>query len=277
MKKFNRILLILILGYSCFSAAIFIKYLHPEKGQWDLVWKDDFNSPVLDQTKWMAVDRGGGYRGFSGYQEEISIITPENVIVKKGCLKIFSLKKDWIGPDIIHPGHTVAGQFTSGQVVTKYSYTWGRFEIRAELPVGRGLFSYASLYPVDGQSSQILIMGMLGYDPYTIYMSNYWRTDQLYCNVEETVSGRSYGPDYSTGFHTFAVEWEPQIIRWYIDDVQIDQAKRNIPDLPLLLSLGTTIGEVTAGNSYNKLKPRGGFNSWPQYFTVDWVRVYRRR
>lgn len=277
MKYLNRILLILVLVYSCFSAIIFIRFLpeylffHPIKNKWTLVWEDKFNNPTLDETQWMVINRGGGYVGYGSYQSEISAISHENATVKKSCLILAIKEREWIGEDIFHPGQTVAGHYTSGQIVTKHAYAWGRYEIRAKLPDGQGS-AYASLEPFDGDSSQkIIIMGISGNDPHNIYMSNHWGLNQQFPHLKEDISSRSYGLDYSAGFHTYAIEIEPGKIRWYIDNVKKYQTKRNIPNIPLFLNLGT----VGSGLKAPKLNERN--TSLPQYFVVDWVRVYRRK
>ncbi|HEX3047651.1 MAG TPA: glycoside hydrolase family 16 protein [Bacillota bacterium] len=274
MKIFNRILLIFALGYGCLSLIILMNILpqnqfYPFKHQWTLVWKDDFDGMRLNQAKWGAVDRGGGYNDYSSYQRESPAISRKNVTVKDGYLILTSKREDWIGEDIFHPGQTIAGQYTSSLVETNYNYPFGRFEIRAKLPAGPGLLPYASLYPDDEDPSQgILIVGMLGADPHTLYVNNSWGTAQLPFSLQEDTGSRIYAPDYSAGFHVFAVEWEPRSIRWYVDGVKIDQTNRSIPGIPLSLKLGTSIDGATA--NYSKNAP-------PKAFMVDWVRVYRRK
>ncbi|HEX3046273.1 MAG TPA: glycoside hydrolase family 16 protein, partial [Bacillota bacterium] len=167
--------------------------------------------------------------------------------------------------------------YTSGQVTTgdKGAWTYGRFEIRAKLPLGERSISYANLYSVDGKAFQeISILKMLGNNPYTIYVANRWGVDQPRHYLEEDASSRGYCTlDYSADFHIFAVEWAPGTIRWYIDDVEIYRTKRNVPDVPLSLSLETAVNYPIDNNS----KISGRTISEPQYFTVDWFRVYRRK
>lgn len=117
MKIFNRILLTLVLGFACFGVIILIQILptnlfYPLKNQWALVWIDDFNGPRLNPAKWVAIDRGGASNGYSGYQES-QAITRKNATIKNGYLILMSKREDWIGEDIIHPGQTIAGQYTS--------------------------------------------------------------------------------------------------------------------------------------------------------------------
>lgn len=272
MKYFNRILLILVFSYSCFGTIILNQILHdyplsyPAGGKWTLVWDDDFNGQALDQTKWLAVDCS---RNYSSYRRETQAVSDKSASVKSGCLILASKREQWKKSD----NHYDLTHYTSGQAVTdnKYAWTYGRFEIRAKLPVGQGLLSYVSLRPVDGKLSQeILTTMMSGHDSYTIFMNNHWGTDQLRHYLEEDISGRS-NLDFSASFHTFVIEWEPMIIRWYVDDIKMYQTDRNVPEIPLSLALGTTV------NPFDDAKFDGGPIALTPSYIINWVRVYQRR
>jgi Beta-glucanase/Beta-glucan synthetase len=277
MQKFNRILLILVLGYSCLGLIIFVSILHdyslfyPVKGQWKLVWEDDFNGPILDQSKWEAQNKS------TGLLNELQACTNENVTIKNSCLVIASKKEDWTGPDILNPKLAVTRHYTSGQVVTleKNIWTYGRFEIRAKLPAGQGILPYVLLYPTDSNwPPEVVIMSMVGSQPYAAFFVNFWGTDARHQHSDS--SGLIWGrQDYSADFHTFTLEWDPGELRWYVDNVFKYRAHRHIPNKPLCLVLGTTVGGV-AGAPYDQ-KAGGRPSSFPQYFMIDRVRVYQRR
>jgi beta-glucanase (GH16 family) len=278
MKRFNLILLIIVLAYSCFSVRILINILHdysvfyPAKGNWKLVWEDDFQGQMLDYTKWIVLNKS------TGLDKELQACTDKNITVKNDCLIIASKKEEWIGPDATNPKLAVTRNYTSGQVATWETAVWtyGRFEIRAKLPSGQGLLPYALLYPNDNTwPPEIVILSMIGSQPYAAFFVNLWGADARHQRSDS--SGLIWGQDdYSADFHTFTLEWEPTELRWYIDNVLKYRLNRNIPDKPLCLVLGTTIGGIYAGNPYDK-KISGRPSSFPQYFIIDWVRVYQRR
>ncbi len=276
MKKFNCILLIIVLGYSCLGTILFFHIIHdhpiiyPVKGNWSLVWDDDFNALSLDRTKWIRSDRSCDY---GSYQKEIQKVNAENVLVKDGYLLLGTQSKVWMNPGNIY----TTTRYTSGQVSTvdKYAWTYGRIEIRAKLPVGEGLLSYASLRPTDGKISQeILMMMMSGRNSYTVFTDNNWGTNIFRQYLEEDQSTRSL-QDNSARFHIFAMEWEPQAIRWYVDNLRIYQTNRNVPDRPFSLALGTTAGNLFL--YYNTPQSDGILTPLPQYFIIDWVRLYQKR
>jgi beta-glucanase (GH16 family) len=274
MKKFNCILLLLILGYSCFGAIILSQILHdyprsyPANGNWTLVWDDEFDGATLDRAKWEEGVRSCDY---SDYRKEVQKISNKNVNVKDSCLVLTANSTSWRDSDNV----SYTTRFTSGQVASgdKCAWKYGRFEIRAKLPPGEGLLSYIDLYPVNNDfAREILTMMVREGDSSIIFMHDIYGTDRQCVYLEEVHSNRSI-PDSSAGFHTFAVEWETRSIRWYIDDVKIYQTRRNVPEVPLSLALGTTAGDL---HLYHAAKVSGNV-SLPQYCLVDWVRVYQRR
>lgn len=274
MKRFNCILLILVLGYSCFGVALFARIFHdrpliyPAKGKWTLVWDDDFNGPALDQTKWTT----GEGSDYSTYRRAVQTISRENITIQDGCLTLVNNYKSWRDNRM---NDTV--NLTSGQIATadRYAWTYGRFEIRAKLPPGEGIISYASLRPVDGTlSREILLMMMSGANWNTIFAHNNWGTKMIRHYIEEDQSVEGY-TNYLDGFHTFALEWEPGVIRWYVDNINIYQTNRNVPETPFSLTVGTTAGNLSL---YYHIPTSNRITAdFPQYFTVDWVRIYQRR
>jgi beta-glucanase (GH16 family) len=82
--------------------------------------------------------------------------------------------------------------------------------------------------------------------------------------------GESYvGPDFSRAFHVFAVEWEKDEIRWYVDGVMRFRVNKNIPGVPMRIILNTAVGGNWPG-------PPGKKTVFPQYHFIDYVRVFER-
>ncbi len=94
--------------------------------------------------------------------------------------------------------------------------------------------------------------------------------------------GGSFGDIYNFGgpvsgsYHTFAVEWEPDLIRWFVDGNLYHQATPGdiaglgewVFDKPFFLLLNLAIG----GNFGGAVDPA---NVYPQQYKVDYVRVYQ--
>jgi beta-glucanase (GH16 family) len=111
---------------------------------------------------------------------------------------------------------------------------------------------------------EIDIMELLGSDPTTYYMSQHWGAP-----TSPGLAAWQYtGPDFSAGFHTFAVEWQPGVIRWLLDGQVLVTSTYNVPDVPMYLILNTAVGGNWPGNPTDQ-------TVFPQYHDVDYVRVYR--
>jgi len=100
---------------------------------WQLVWSDEFDGDTLDGTKWSYQIGTGSQYGLEGWgNNELQYYRPENVTVANGMLTITSIKENYEGM-----------KYTSGRIRTfkKGGWTYGRFEFRAKMPEGRGLWA----------------------------------------------------------------------------------------------------------------------------------------
>jgi beta-glucanase (GH16 family) len=76
-------------------------------------------------------------------------------------------------------------------------------------------------------------------------------------------------PDFTADFHTFAVEWEPDAMRWYVDGIERHQVLRRMPDEPFYLILNLAVGGIFDGDV-------DASTPFPSEILVDWVRVYAK-
>ncbi len=246
------------------------------KSDWRLVWQDEFNGGRLDTTKWNILLRE------QSKHNELQYYLPDEVYVENGILRIRSRERAY-----------GSQKYTSGRLDTrgKFSPTYGRFEIRAKLPGGRGLWPAHWLYPQNRNwlmeyimqdavrkgnerlipeerpwYSEIDIMEFLGHERNVLYGTlHYYSFD----GKKQTSSGTWRGIDYSGDFHVYALEWEPDSIRWYIDGRQFHSSVAGIPHTPHYLILNTAVGGVWPGNPDST-------TVFPQYHDIDYVRVYQR-
>ena len=248
------------------------------KNPWKLVWQDEFNGTRLDTTKWNVLIRENSKHG------ELQYYVPDEVYVENGVLRIRSRIRKY-----------GSKEFTSGRLDTKGKFApiYGRFEIRAKLPLGKGLWPAHWLYPQDrdwlmekmmedavanGKErlipeerpwyTEIDIMEFLGHEPNILYGTNH------YCSFDGTrrsSSGTWRGTvDYTKDFHIYALEWEPDSIRWYIDGNLIYATTNGIPHKPHYLILNTAIGGSWPGNPDST-------TTFPQYHDIDYVRIFQKK
>jgi len=240
---------------------------------WKLVWSDEFDRDGLpDPARW-AYDVGGhgwGNRERQYYTES----RPENARVEDGRLIIEARREAWEGCD-----------YTSARLVTRgrAAWTYGRFEIRAKLPAGRGSWPAIWMLPVEWtlgtgkwpDVGEIDIMEHVGHEPGVIHASAHSRDHQWQNGTQKTAT--VVVPDATTAFHTYVLEWEPDVLRAYVDDrlyfVCPNEGRgwRSWPyDRDFYLLLNIAVGGVWGGVE--------GIDdaSLPWRMEVDYVRVYQR-
>ncbi|NBC18895.1 MAG: family 16 glycosylhydrolase [Bacteroidetes bacterium] len=244
--------------------------------EWQLVWADEFDVDGLpDTTRW-SYDVGGhgwGNNELQFYTEQ----RPENARVEDGHLVIEARQE------------SVGGRgYSSARLVTKGKGDWqyGRFEVRAKLPSGRGTWPAIWMLPTEWRyggwptSGEIDIMEHVGYDPDVIHATVH---TGAYNHLRGTQRGDTlYVATARSAFHVYAVEWTEQEIRGYVDDTHYftfenerrtdeDATHMEWPfDQPFHLLLNIAVGGNWGG-------AEGVDNTiWPQRLVVDYVRVYQR-
>ena len=245
--------------------------------KWRLVWSDEFNYRGLpDPAKW-SYDVGGhgwGNKELQYYSER----RLENARVEKGVLVIEARKDRW-------QDH----EYTSARLVSKGKgdWTYGRFEVKAKLPSGRGTWPAIWMLPTAKDyggwpnGGEIDIMEHVGFDQGVIHASIHTKAYNHTIHTEKTA--RLNVPDVSSKFNVYAVEWTPDEIRGYVNNQQYFSFKNERPtntaadfrqwpfDKPFHLLLNIAVGGNWGG-------AQGVDDSiWPQRMEIDYVRVYQRQ
>ena len=234
---------------------------------WKLVWHDEFDGTTIDRTRWHVEDT---YTGASNNEMQTYTDRPRNVRLENGML-IFEAREE------LHAGF----RYTSGRLSTHglQSWTYGRFEARIKLPYGQGLWPAFWLLGDDVVSQgwpecgEIDVMENIGREPATVrgtvHGPGYSRDDGVYADYF-LAAGR-----FADDFHVFAIEWEPDQIRWYVDDhlfstlTPHDVPGRWVFDHPHFLILNLAVGGFWPGYPDET-------TVFPQFMHVDYVRVYQR-
>jgi len=243
-------------------------------GGWVLVWSDEFSYTGLPDTLFWNYDVGGHGWG----NQELQYYTesrPENARVENGLLVIEARKEPM-----------EANGYTSARLVTRDRNEWlyGRFEIRAKLPEGRGTWpavwmlaaehEYGDSYWPD--NGEIDIMEHVGFAPGRIHASTHSKKYYWLIGTQRTDTIRMN--DVSQAFHTYSMEWYPDSIRVFLDNSLYFTSVNDRTgweawpfDKPFYLILNIAVGGAWGGQ-------QGVDESiWPQRMEVDYVRVYRKR
>ncbi len=245
---------------------------------WKLVWSDEFNgangSPV-DSSKWVSETGGGGWGN-----NELEYYTNriDNASQQNGSLAIKVRPEKYTGADGVTRGYTSARLKTLG----KFTQAYGRFEARIKIPFSQGLWPAFWMLGNDidkpgwPDCGEIDIMENIGKEP---------------ALVHGTIHGPGYSGEHGIGapyglpggqrfaddFHIYAVEWEPQAIRFYVDEhlyatrtpAELPKGAKWVYDHPFFLLLNVAVGGDWPGNPDSS-------TIFPQSMLVDYVRVYQR-
>lgn len=242
-----------------------------------MTWSDEFDGPKgspADSSKW-SLDIGGNGWGNNELETYTSRIA--NSYVENGRLVIKALKETFTGPDKITRNYTSARLLTKN----KFSKTYGRFEARIKVPYGQGIWPAfwmlgdnidTARWPNCGE---IDIMENIGKEPSiahgTLHGPGY--SGERGISAAYTLPS---GQKFSDDFHTFAVEWEPNVMRFYVDGLLYKT--RTPTDLPpgttwvfghpFFIILNVSVGGTWPGNP-------DATTVFPQQMLVDYVRVYQ--
>lgn len=230
-------------------------------------WSDEFDTNgAPDPTKW-TYDVGGS--GWGNNELEYYTNTTNNAIIQNGVLTITAKKESMAGMN-----------YTSSRMVSKNgnAMLYGRVEVKAKLPAGRGTWPAIWMLPNDyaygpwPNSGEIDIMEHVGYDPNNVHFSVH---NQLFNGGNSKTSTLNI-PTSSTEFHVYRADWTPTDVKGYYDDQ--------------LVFTYTNDGKGSAGWPYDKpfhvllnLAVGGNWGGikgvddtiFPVAMQVDYVRFYK--
>ena len=224
---------------------------------WKLTFDDEFDGVGLDVKKWNPNDPWGRERN-----NELQAYVTNAFEVKGGVLRIVAEKQA-----SFYDGKP--REYTSGMMSTygKFSQEYGRFEIRCRVPKGKGMWPAFWLLPEPlGWPPEIDVLEIIGHEPNKVYMTHHFRDDD---DKHGSHGGSWSGPDFSAGFHEFAVEWSPQSVVWFVDGQERFRSEKSIPHGRMYLLVNLAVGGDWPG-SPDTTTPL------PAAFEVDYIRAYQR-
>jgi beta-glucanase (GH16 family) len=277
----------------------------PAEG-WTLVWSDEFDGPGIDRRKWgFDVDCWGG----GNDERQCYTDRTRNAGIEDGRLVITARHERSVGPALpkamarksATPDAEVEREFSSARLTTRGKAGWrfGRIEVRARLPQGQGTWPAIWMLPEKDRygswaaSGEIDILEavnlgvpcvkcpggtentILG----TLHFGGQWPANK------QAGTEFPYPPVLDGGFHTYAVEWYPDRMVWFVDGKPFAErraaewsttgsAEPGAPfDQPFHLILNLAIGgKLSEGRGVGGVSLDG----YPKRMEVDWVRVWQR-
>jgi beta-glucanase (GH16 family) len=238
--------------------------------EWKLIWSDEFDYQGLpDKTKW-DYEEGFVRNNESQYYTRERL---ENARVEAGLL-VLECRKEHFTPKKHAPV-----EYTAASLITlnKASWQYGRIEVRAKLPQGKGV--WPAIWPLGTNISrvgwpacgEIDIMEFIGKEPGNIYGTLHYAID----GKHQSDGGKIETAKPYDDFHIYALEWHPDRIDVFFDSkkyrtVLIDKAGKGEDNpfrKPHYLLINFALGGSWGGPIDETVLP--------QKFLIDYVRIYK--
>lgn len=269
MKYFRSLLFfvaVLVLSFACTQQKTEEAY--------QLVWSDEFDYTGLpDAKKWDYDTEGNPYGWGNSEAQFYTRERLENASVDKGVLNITALKESWLDKE-----------YTSARLISRASWQYGRIEVRARIPSGRGTWSAIWMMPggwsyEDGNwpdVGEMDIMEHVGHDPGVIHASAHSKDYQWQKGSQQTST--ILVKDANEAFHSYIWEWNQDLVRAYVDDsLYFEYENEGLGeskwpyDKPFYLILN-----VAVGGEWGRVKGIDD-EAFPQSMQLDYVRIYQKK
>ena len=231
---------------------------------WELVFEDDFEN---------GFDDGLWDRGTHTFEQNAARFRPENITYADGKMRL--TLKDNPDPNGDRP-------YTGAELRTNNEggfVTHGRFVVRMKAAQSSGVIS--SFFTFRYNPWQEIDIEFLGRDTDEMHMNIYFNPgpegsarNQPY-EVPPFPEQVALGYDASAEFHEYAFEWEPGVIRWYVDGAMVKEtaglvAPAQVPDLStqIMMNIWASTAESWAGPIDD--------SAFPVHAEYDYVRFYQR-
>lgn len=235
-----------------------------------LVWSDEFDySGMPDSSKW-SYDIGG--HGWGNNEKQYYTAKQlRNASVENGMLTITAIEENLEN-----------AAYTSARLVTKNKGDWkyGRIEVKAKLPKGRGMWSAIWMLPTAMEyggwpkSGEIDIMEHVGYLPDSIFGTVH--TGAYNHSIGTQKGSNLFADDVAEEFHIYSLEWDENTIEIYFDEKSFftfKNEKKSSEEWPFDRQFYLLLNVAVGGNWGGK---EGIDDSvFPQKMVVDYVRVYQ--
>ncbi len=234
---------------------------------YELVFEDNFDSPALDRNRWNVELHEPGW-----VNEELQeyVDSEENIFLRDGKLLIRPVKT-------VHKDGSPS--YTSGRISTQHKrdFTYGLFRARLRVPKGRGFLPAFWLMTTDedkyGQwpvCGEIDIMEVKGDQTGTNHGTIHYGLPHEENQGTLTLSQG----DFSEEFHDFALLWEPEVIRWYVDGRLFHEVVQ-WPTAPFHHNMYLILNLAVGGSWVGYPDETTDFEH--AVFAVDYVRVYQKK
>ena len=232
-----------------------------------LAWSDEFNSTTLNMTNW-SFQNGNGCPNLCGWgNNELENYTENNLTLQDGKMVIEARRE--------------GSSYTSAKIIStgKKTFKFGRIDIRAKLPKGKGIWPALWLMPENSvyggwpRSGEIDMVELLGHEPNKVYGTLHFGPGPGSAQINKSYTLPT-GTFYDE-FHVFSLIWKQDQIQWLVDGnvyataTKTDFGSNNYPfNEHFYFIINLAVGGQWPGNP-------DATTVFPQWMMVDYVRVYQ--
>jgi beta-glucanase (GH16 family) len=253
--------------------------------EWVTVWADEFEGDELDFSKWAKEENnyGGGNNERQAYRTD-----SKYCFVKDGFLNIAVYRE----PHTTNDGKTQP--YSSARIRTQKRAEWkyGRFEIRAKMPSGQGIWPAVWMLPTESKyggwaaGGEIDIIESRGSEVHettgALHFGGAW--------PRNTYLAHSYTfpkENAAEAFHTYVLEWSADEIKWYVDgelcqtrksDEWFSEAAKDNPSAPYDQLFHLIVNVAVDGRFFEKTDQKADLlspDAFPQILQIDYIRVHK--
>lgn len=253
------------------------KHITWDSREWDLLWSDEFDGAAgtpVDDASWNHEIGGGGW---GNNEREYYTARTENASLDgEGSLAIVARQEN---PSNFNC-HYGRCEYTSARLTTagKVEFTYGHVEARLRIPRGQGIWPAFWMLGSDigrvgwPTCGEIDIMENIGREPMTVHGTIH---GPGYSGEHGIGAPLESDDDFADDFHVFAVDWDEDAIRWYVDGELYNTltpddlgGNRWVYDHDFFIILNVAVGGYWPGYPDDT-------SIYPQTMLVDYVRVYQ--
>lgn len=238
---------------------------------YNLVWADEFKGSAVDEGNWnFEIGNNNGWGN-----NELQYYKKENTIIHENDYMVITAK----------PEQTGEFEYTSSRLISrgKKEFTYGRVDIRAVMPVGKGIWPALWTLGADiGNVSwpacgEIDIMEYLGHETDKVHGTAHWGSNGANHKYKGSSIFSANEGDFSETFHVFTIIWEKDKIEWRMDDkkfYEITPAEMEGQPYPFNKPHFFLMNLAVGGNWPGYPDETTTF---PQRFIVDYIRVFQKQ
>jgi len=246
-------------------------YFSPEEYDgYSRIWEDEFTGTSVNSSNW-TFETGDGCPYNCGWgNNELEYYRAENAWVADDVLTIEARKENYSGRS-----------YTSARMISKnkFSFQYGRVDIRAVLPKGQGIWPALWMlgnnistvgWPACGETDIMEMVGGNGREK-TVHGTCHWDVNG---HAQYGLGYAKPSGTFADEYHVFSIIWDESKIEWFVNNIKYCELNITSADMSEFHQPNFFIMNVAVGGTWPG-EPNS-FTVFPQQMKVDYIRVFQK-